>query len=99
VAGLGAWAAASDAGHRVSQHSIGGRTSAHVLEVLKKDKETRQHRFPTLALIVDRLILNLAFFSAEGLRLTVAVPKTPNGEERNCGYHWVALALAENEEG
>ena len=55
-------------------------TCRHVLEVLENRIETQHSRFPTLALVINRAVLNLSFFTVEGLKHSMVAPKTALGE-------------------
>jgi hypothetical protein len=75
-------------------------TCRHVLEVVQKRKERDPRtRFPTMALVVGRAILNLSFFSAQGIQYALRAP-TPDEREEPLdlaiadisGWHWKLLA-------
>lgn len=54
-------------------------TCRHVVEILQK---RQQHSpYPSLALMVDRGLLNLSFFTADGLQTAMKLPKAATGEE------------------
>ena len=56
-------------------------TCRHVIEILQERKRQNHSRFPSLALIVDRSLLNLAFFTGDGLHSAMKLPKSEAGEE------------------
>jgi hypothetical protein len=56
-------------------------TCRHVVEIIRKRQKEQHSRFPTLALVIHRTVLNLSFFTAEGLKLRIALPETPADEE------------------
>src|ERR1035437_5476523 len=56
-------------------------TCRHVIEILAKRQKTKHSRFPTLALVIDRGVLNLSFITAEGIKLGIAVPNAKEGED------------------
>lgn len=56
-------------------------TCRHVLEILQKRQERKHSPFPTLALMVDRGLLNLSFFTADGLQNALKVPNPPVGAQ------------------
>jgi hypothetical protein len=74
-------------------------TCRHVLEVVEHRNKTQStSRFPTLALVVGRLVLNLSFFQAEGIQYAFRTPE-PNKDEEPLdlaiadisGVHWGLL--------
>ena len=75
-------------------------TCRHVLEIVKKRKEkSGPARFPTMALVVGRAILNLSFFSAQGIQYALRTPKPEEGNEpldlavaEISGAYWSLLA-------
>lgn len=56
-------------------------TCRHVLDILERRIENKHSRFPTLALVIDRTVLNLSFFTAEGLKYGIAAPEAGPGED------------------
>jgi hypothetical protein len=75
-------------------------TCRHVLEIVQKRKERSDRaRFPTMALVVERAVLNLSFFSAQGLQYALRTPKPDEGDApldlaiaEVSGAHWSLLA-------
>jgi hypothetical protein len=56
-------------------------TCRHVVELLEKRKQGQHSPYPTLALVVDGGLLNLSFFTAEGLQTAMNLRKVATGEE------------------
>jgi hypothetical protein len=57
-------------------------TCRHVVEVVKKRKgRDPRERYPTLALVVGRAIINLSLFTAEGMQYSLRTPEPDEGEE------------------
>ncbi len=56
-------------------------TCRHVLEILEDRIKAQHSRFPTLALVIDRAVLNLSFFTAEGLKQSIVAPQTVPDED------------------
>jgi hypothetical protein len=86
---------------------FGGRvyvcTCRHVVEILTNRQERGHSVFPTLALMVDRAMLPLSFFTPDGLQLGQYVPNaSANGETVDIaiaeitGTYWDLLTSRKN---
>jgi hypothetical protein len=56
-------------------------TCRHVVEILETRQQTQHSAYPTLALMVDRGLLNLSFFTADGLQSAMKLPQPAIGEQ------------------